>query len=75
MSNETMEIKNLPSGSRPCNSQSFRFGGMLCIGIDDALHVDETIEDLGVASIFEVTILPSPSYIIFINRGSQLQEI
>ena len=75
MSNEMMEIKNLPSRSHPRNSQSLRFGSMLCIGIDDALHVDETIEDLGVASIFEVTILPSPSYIIFINRGSQLQEI
>ena len=75
MSNEMMEIKNLPSRSHPCNSQSLCFGGMLCIGIDDALHVDETVEDLGVASIFEVTILPSPSYIIFINRGSQLQEI
>ena len=70
MSDETMEIKNLPSGSRPRNSQSPHFGGMLCIGIDDPLHVEKTIEDLGVTSIFEVMILLSPSYIVFIDCGS-----
>ena len=48
---------------------------MLCVSINDALHVDESIEDLGIVGIFEVTILPSPSYIVLVNCCSQLKNI
>ena len=48
---------------------------MLCIGVNDLLHVDKAIEDLGVAGIFEIVILLSPSDIVLVNCCSQLQEI
>ena len=48
---------------------------MLCVSINDALHVDESIEDLGIAGIFEVTTLPSPGYIVLVNCCSQLKNI
>ena len=75
MSNEIMEIKNLPSRSCPCNLQGLCLGSMLCVGVDDPLHVDESVEDLGVAGIFKVVILSSSSYIVLIDCHSQLQEI
>ena len=46
---------------------------MLCIGINDALHVDKSVEHLRVASIFKVAILLSPGYVVLVNCRSQLQ--
>ena len=48
---------------------------MLCVGVDNLLHVDKAIEDLRVASIFEIAILPRPSDIVLVDCCSQLQEI
>ena len=48
---------------------------MLCVGVNNLLHVDKAIEDLGVASIFKIVILPHPSDIVLVDCCSQLQEI
>ena len=47
---------------------------MLRIGVDDLMHIDKPVENLGIASIFEIAILPSPVHIVFVNSSSQLQE-
>ena len=38
------------------------------------MHINKTIEDLGVAHVFEVVILPRPIHIVSVNCSSQLQE-